>query len=118
MERVNPLDQDFTDGCIYQYFVCLDSSENAYTFSLECSDGEFYFSTSTFTGPFVYAEEPPDGTQGLDNLNSTNIFAITMTIGISIGIVTPFIVITEVKVRKIKSVGKSSPKINKKGIKS
>ena len=118
MERVNPLDEDFTDGCVYQFLVCLEPSEYAYIFSFECSDGGFIDSTSTFIGPLIEAETPPDGTQGLDDLNSANIFALSMMIGIPIGILIPFIIFGELKVRKLKLGEKISTKIKKKDIKS
>jgi len=118
MELVNPLDEDFTDGCIYQYLTLLTPSTIAYTISFECFDGGFYDSTNTFTGPLVESEDPPNGEQGLNNLNSTNIFALTMMLGIPIGIIIPFIAFAEIKVRKMKLGEKSSAKIKKKVIKS
>ena len=118
MERVDPLDGDFTDGCVYQFLICLDPSEYAYIFSFECSDGGFYGSTSIFIGPFVEAETPPDGTQGLNDLNSANIFTLSMMIGISIGIIIPVVIFAEVKTKRIKKGGKPSTKIKNKGVKS
>ena len=118
MEMVDPLDEDFTDGCIYQYLTLLTPSTTAYTISFECSDGGFYDSTSTFTGPLVESEIPPNGEQGLNNLNSTNIFAFTMMLGIPIGIIIPFTAFAEIKVRKMKLGVKTSAKIKKKEIKS
>ena len=118
MEMVDPLDEDFTDGCIYQYLTLLTPSTTAYTISFECSDGVFYDSTSTFTGPLVESEVPPNGEQGLNNLNSTNIFAFTMMLGIPIGIIIPFTAFAEIKVRKMKLGVKTSAKIKKKEIKS
>ncbi len=117
---VDPLDEDFTDGCIYQYLTLLTPSTNAYTISFECSDGGFFDSISTFTGPLVESEDPPNGEQGLNNLNSTNMFAFTMMLGIPIGIIIPFIAFAEIKVRKMK-LGvreRTSTKIKKKYIKS
>ncbi len=118
MEMVEPLDEDFTDGCIYQYLTLLTPSTTAYTFSFECSDGAFQYSTSTYQGPLVESDSTPGDNQGLDNLNSANTFAITMTSGIAIGIIIPFIAFVEIKARKMKKGKKASTKIKKKEIKS
>ncbi|GAH25323.1 unnamed protein product, partial [marine sediment metagenome] len=113
MEIVEPFDKDFTDGCIYQYLTLLMPSTTAYTISFECSDGAFQYSTSTYQGPLVESDSTPSNNQADDNLNSTNIFAITMTLGIAIGILIPFIVFAEKQVKKIKLGEKTSAKRNK-----
>ena len=118
MEMVDPLDEDFTDGCIYQYLTLLTPSTTAYTISFECSDGAFQYSTSTYQGPLVEPDSTPSTNQGDNNINSANTFAITMTLGITIGILIPFIYFTEKQVRKMKLGEKSSTKIKKKEIKS
>ncbi len=114
MEMVDPLDEDFTDGCVYQYLTLLTPSTSAYTISFECSDGAFQYSTSTYQGPLVEADSTTSNNQGDNDLNSANVFAITMTIGIAFGIFIPFIVIVEIKVRKMKLGESTSPKIKKK----
>lgn len=118
MEMVHPSDEDFTDGCIYQYLTLLAPSTTAYTISFECSDSAFQFSTSTYQGPLVESDSTPSNNQADDNLNSTNIFAITMTLGIAIGILIPFVAFAEKQVKKIKLGEKTSAKIKKKQIKS
>ena len=120
MEMVNPIDEDFTDGCIYQYITLLTPSTTAYTISFECSDGNFQYSTSIYQGPLVESDSTPSNNQGDKNLNSANTFATVMTLGITIGILIPFIAFTEKKVRKMKlGAGENtSTKIKKKEIKS
>jgi len=119
MERVDPLDENYTDGCIYQYLTLLAPSATAYTISFECFDGVFQHSTSTYQGPLVESDSAPNNDLGNEILNSTNVFAITMTLGITIGSVLPFIAFAEIKTRKIKKLGDiTSTKIKKKQIKS
>ena len=118
MEKLHPSDIDFTDGCIYQFITLLTPSTTTYTLSFECSDGAFQYSTSTYQGPLVESDSTPGDNQGLDNLNSANTFAITMTSGIAIGIIIPFIAFVEIKARKMKKGKKASTKIKKKEIKS
>ena len=118
MEKLHPSDIDFTDGCIYQFITLLTPSTTTYTLSFECSDGAFQYSTSTYQGPLVESNSTPSNNQGDNNFFSTNLFAITITLGITIGSVVPSIVFVEIKVRKIKSGKISSTKIKKKGIKS
>jgi len=118
MEKVSPFDTDYINGCIYQYLTLLTPSTTAYTISFECSDGAFQYSTSTYQGPLVEPDSTPSTNQGDNNINSANTFAITMTLGITIGILIPFIYFTEKQVRKMKLGEKSSTKIKKKEIKS
>jgi hypothetical protein len=113
LEKVNPLDNDFTDGCLYQFLVCLNPAEYAYTFSFECSDGGFYGLTSTFFGPIVEAEDPPDDEPGLDNLNSTNAMIMGISVVTGLGIVIPMVVLTEIKIKKHKIKPKQHSKIKK-----
>jgi len=118
MEKLNPSDIDYIDGCVYLYLTLLAPSTTAYSIAFECFDGTFQYSTSTYQGPLVESDSTPNNNQGDNNLNSTNIFAITMIIGIPIGILLPLITFAELKVRKMKLGGKPSTKIKKKGIKS
>ena len=118
MEMVDPLDGDFTDGCIYQYLTLLTPSTTAYTISFECFDGAFQYLTSSYQGPLVESDSTPSNNQGDNNFNSTNIFVFTMMLGIPIGIIIPFIAFAEIKVRKMKLGEKTSAKIKKKKIKS
>ncbi|MFX1275644.1 MAG: S8 family serine peptidase [Promethearchaeota archaeon] len=48
MTKVNPLDDNYIDGCVYQYNTYLQPSINNYTYSFECSDGTFTNSTSSY----------------------------------------------------------------------
>jgi len=118
MEKASPSDIDFTDGCIYQYLTLLTPSTTVYTISFECSDGAFQYSTSTYQGPLVEFDSTPSNNQGDYNIFSTDIFAIIMTLGITIGGIVPSIVFVEIKKRKIKSGEKTSIKMKKKTIKS
>ena len=118
MELINPLDEDFTDGCIYQYLTLLTPSTIAYNISFECSDGVFQYSTSTYQGPLVESDSTPSDNQSDNNFNAINMFAFAMMLGIPIGILIPFIVFAEIKVRKMKLEEKTLAKIKKKGIKS
>ena len=118
MEMVDPLDEDFTDGCIYQYLTLLTPSTIAYNISFECSDGVFQYSTSTYQGPLVESDSTPSDNQSDNNFNAINMFAFAMMLGIPIGILIPFIVFAEIKVRKMKLEEKTLAKIKKKGIKS
>jgi len=102
MEKVSPSDTDYINGCIYQYLTLLTPSTTAYTISFECSDGAFQYSTSTYQGPLVEPDSTPSTNQGEENLNSANTFAITMTFGITIGILIPPVAFAEKKVRKMK----------------
>ena len=113
------LDDDFTDGCVYQYLTLLVPSTTAYTISFECSDGTFQYSTSTYQGPLVESDSTPSNNQGNDNFNSANMFAIMMTLGITVGSIIPFIAFAEIKASKIKKLDqKTSTKIKKKELES
>ncbi|MHA1479271.1 MAG: hypothetical protein ACTSPU_13840, partial [Promethearchaeota archaeon] len=118
MEKLSPSDIDYTDGCIYQYLTLLTPSTTVYTISFECSDGGYQYSTSTYQGPLVEFGSTPSNNQGDYNIFSTDIFAITMTLGITIGGIVPSIAFVEIKKRKIKSGEKTSIKMKKKTIKS
>ena len=48
MEKQNPSDMNYTDGCIYQYVTYLQSGN--YNYSFECHDRKFYTLTETYTG--------------------------------------------------------------------
>ncbi|MFX0027136.1 MAG: hypothetical protein ACFE8M_12050 [Candidatus Hermodarchaeota archaeon] len=103
MEKQNPSDNNYVDGCVYQYSTLLEPSPNPYYYSFECSDGTYLNSTSIFIGPSVHIENPPDrGEAGQNNLNSENIFNSILIIGIGLGIIIPFIAFTEFKIKKLK----------------
>jgi len=111
MEKQNPSDNNYADGCVYQYSTLLDPSPNPYYYSFECSDGTYLNSTSVFIGPSVHLENPPDGGEaGQNNLNSENIFNYILIIGIGLGIVIPFIAFTEFKIKKLKRTPEIIPK--------
>ena len=118
MEKQNPNDNDYTDGCIYQFLTMLPPSEEAYTYSLECYDGVFYDSTSTFAGPIVSSDIPIyDRNEGLNNRDSENVLALSISLIIGIGILVPSILLTEIKSKKMKSKSKSIIK-SKTGLKT
>ena len=115
MEKMNPNDNDYTDGCTYQFLSLLTPSLEAYSYSFESNDGIFTFNTLTFTGPLITSDiQSHDGTTGLNNKNSENIFVIVISSVIGFGIVVPSILVTEVKVKKIKSHSVSKPKFGSK----
>ena len=104
MEKQNPNDFDYTDGCIYQFLTLLTPSEEPYTYSLECYDGVFYDSTSIYEGPIVSNDVPIyDRNEGLKNRDSENVIALSISLIIGIGIVVPSIWLTKIKSGKIKS---------------
>ncbi len=53
MEKQDPNDLNFKDGCIYQYSTFLQPG--SYNYSFECHDGMFYNSSATYTGLKVIA---------------------------------------------------------------
>ena len=118
MTMVDPNDDDFTNGCLFQFLTFIDPSETACIISFECSDGFYQYSTSNFEGPIVEFDEIPNNNLGENNFNSANTFAMVMTIGITIGCLIPFIVFTEILTKKVKLGTLSSKKIKKKEIKS
>ena len=104
MEKQNPNDFDYTDGCIYQFLTLLTPSEEPYTYSLECYDGVFYDSTSIYEGPIVSNDVPIyDRNEGLKNRDSENVIALSISLIIGIGIVVPSVWLTKIKSGKIKS---------------
>jgi hypothetical protein len=48
MTQQNPLDNNYTDGCIYNVSVKLTPNLFNYTYSFNCTDGKFYNSTIVF----------------------------------------------------------------------
>ena len=117
MEKQNPNDNNYIDGCIYQFLTILTPSEEAYTYSLECYDGAFYESTSTYQGPIVSDEGPIyDRNEGLNNRNAENILALSISLILGIGIVVPSIILTERNIRKNKpkSIIKSKTRLKPK----
>ena len=55
MFKVNPLDDNYTDGCDYYYTTYLQPG--SYNYYFECEDYKFTYSTSTYSGPMV-SENP------------------------------------------------------------
>ncbi|MHA1282445.1 MAG: choice-of-anchor X domain-containing protein [Promethearchaeota archaeon] len=49
MSKENPLDSDYTDGCIYKYSTYLLPAQYNYTYYFECSDTFIYNSTNIYT---------------------------------------------------------------------
>jgi len=47
MNQVDPLDYNFTDGCLYSYSTYLQPAN--YTYSFECSDGKYINATGIYT---------------------------------------------------------------------
>ncbi|MFX0030317.1 MAG: hypothetical protein ACFE8B_13985, partial [Candidatus Hermodarchaeota archaeon] len=118
MEKQNPNDSNYTDGCVYQFLTLLTPSEEAYTYSLECHDGIFYDSTATYEGPRVSNDIPSyNRDDGLNNRNAENVLALSISLILAIGIVVPSILITEIKIKKRKSqfmgLSKTKSKIKK-----
>ncbi|TFG03266.1 MAG: hypothetical protein EU542_02820 [Promethearchaeota archaeon] len=48
MEKVDPMDSNYTDGCLYQYLTYLLPSEFNYSYYFECSDGSYANTTVIF----------------------------------------------------------------------
>ena len=115
MEKTDPNDNDYTDGCMYQFLSLFAPSLEAYRYSFEWSDGIFTNATLTFNGPLVtsYIQEY-DKTEGLNNRNSENIFIMIMSSAVGFCIVIPSILVTEVKVKHIKSNSNLKPKFKSK----
>ncbi|MFX1281964.1 MAG: hypothetical protein ACFFA3_21625, partial [Promethearchaeota archaeon] len=104
MEKENPSDTNYTDGCIYQFLTLLKPSKQAYTYSFECFDGSYSYSTSSYQGPIVSNDATiHDRDDGLKNRDMENILTISIILILSIGIIVPSILITEIKIKKIKT---------------
>ena len=56
MYKNNPLDNDYTDGCLYEYTTYLNEELYNYTYMFQCSDGIFTNATSTYTDLKVNGE--------------------------------------------------------------
>ncbi|MFW9822589.1 MAG: hypothetical protein ACFFE4_06625, partial [Candidatus Thorarchaeota archaeon] len=68
MQKQNPNDYDYIDGCVYQYLTLLHPSKDTYTYSFECYDGIFYESSPIYEGLLVSDEDPVyDRNKGLSN---------------------------------------------------
>jgi len=67
MEKQDKLDENYTDGCIYQYSTYFQPSSNNYTYYFECSDGEFYNKTNTYNDLEIFYKnyESPMLTDGI-----------------------------------------------------
>ncbi|MBN1801305.1 MAG: hypothetical protein JW891_07350 [Candidatus Lokiarchaeota archaeon] len=48
MEKQDPSDNDFTDGCVYQLNTYLQSAFYNYSYYFECKDSKFYTSTGEY----------------------------------------------------------------------
>jgi hypothetical protein len=48
MTKLNPLDNDYTDGCIYNYTAQLDDNPFNYTYYFNCSDGKYTNATIVY----------------------------------------------------------------------
>jgi len=52
MDKQNPLDNNYMDGCVYVYEIILDEI-GTYTYYFNCSDGTFTASEGPYSGPIV-----------------------------------------------------------------
>lgn len=100
MEKQDPNDDEYTDGCIYQYYTLLKPSANSYHYSFECSDGNFLSATSVFIGPLVQFQIPQNGGQNDLSLEVLLNWIIIFSLGL--GILIPFLILAERKIRKQK----------------
>ncbi|MFX1488232.1 MAG: hypothetical protein ACFFBI_03730 [Promethearchaeota archaeon] len=115
MEKQNPYDENYIDGCIYHFLTLLPSASDPYTYSFECYDGVYYNSTLNFEGPSVSSNTPNyDRTKGLSNLDSENSLMLTLSLVIGIGAVIPSILLIEIRFRKNKLKPKTQSKLKKK----
>ncbi|MEW6095014.1 MAG: hypothetical protein AB1567_00605 [bacterium] len=57
MEKVDRLDNNYADGCMYQYKTKLQAGTHKYSFAT--SDGIIKVKTPTFSGPIVMEENYP-----------------------------------------------------------
>jgi len=66
MYKQTPSDTNYTDGCIYEYSLLLNSAAFAYVYNFNCSDGGYFNYTSSYTGPLVsyFNYNPPNLTNG------------------------------------------------------
>ncbi len=62
MFKVNPLDENYTDGCGYYFTTFLQPG--SYDYYFECEDYKFKYSTSTYFGPTV-SENPNENSPTL-----------------------------------------------------
>lgn len=71
MWKQNPSDDNYTDGCIYEFETHLNWNGYPYNYSFECFDGYYYNNTRTFFGPTVsyFNDNPP--TLGNGDVNLT-----------------------------------------------
>jgi hypothetical protein len=49
MEKQNPSDDDYTDGCLYQYLTYLQPAAHNYTYYFNCYDGIFTDTTTIYS---------------------------------------------------------------------
>ena len=116
MTQVDPLDNNYIDGSIFQYLTLLKPSDTVCTFSFECSDGDHQYSTSDYEGPIVQFDENPITPQD-NNFDSVNLLVIFITLGVTLGGIIPFVVLAEISSKKMKLTDNISSKIKKKRIK-
>ena len=56
MEKQNQSDNNYTNGCVYQYLTYLQPGNYNYTYSFKCSDGKYSKSTILFNDLEVIEE--------------------------------------------------------------
>lgn len=118
MTKADPMDDNFIDGCLFQYLTLMEPSDTACTISFQCSDGAYQFSTQDSEGPFVDFDDTPSTPGGINNYDLANLITIFTTLGITFGSLLPFIALTELSSKKIKLADTEFKKIKKKKIKS
>jgi len=69
MEKQDPTDIDYTDGCVYHFLTYLQPASHNYTYYFKCNDGEYRNSTSTYNNiQILYSnDESPTLTSGRVN---------------------------------------------------
>jgi hypothetical protein len=65
MEKQNPSDDDYTDGCIYQYLTYLQPAAHNYTYYFYCDDGILTDTTSIYSN--IKVEESNSFSPSLSN---------------------------------------------------
>lgn len=57
LQKLNPADNNYSDGCVYRYMTFLIPGN--YFYSIECFDGRYHNSTSLYTGLLVIEIKSP-----------------------------------------------------------
>jgi hypothetical protein len=65
MEKQNPSDVDYTDGCLYQYLTFLQPAAHNYTYYFNCYDGMFIDTTTIYSN--IKVEESNSFSPSLSN---------------------------------------------------